>query len=227
MNTYSLEADEVVLYQGNVQKDKLNGEIVLTNNRIIFAAKKLRLFKKSEDILMTFLLDDIKIYNNEPQIKNNGLNIEVYMLSEIITFTFLSRMEIMKFSNAIKKHFSGQTIVERGSEKVKDAIKLVNDTLGINTIETVKDVVENGVLGGAKGILGIKHGQKIKSPNTFFEKASSITKELMHNGIANNNTLNSNEDVASTINQLKNLLDNGAITQEEFDKKKSELLSRL
>jgi hypothetical protein len=54
-----------------------------------------------------------------------------------------------------------------------------------------------------------------------------MIKEAFQEGKNNASQANNGEDVFAKIEKLKKLLDMGAITQEEFDKKKAEWLGKL
>ena len=42
---------------------------------------------------------------------------------------------------------TGTTLAQRGSDLIKDAFTIVDDTLGLDTRETIKGVLENGIKG--------------------------------------------------------------------------------
>ena len=55
----------------------------------------------------------------------------------------------------------------------------------------------------------------------------SLGNELTKNINASSNQETSNDDIASKIRKLKNLLEEGLISQEQFDMKQSKLLEDL
>lgn len=58
----------------------------------------------------------------------------------------------------IYNNFNFFNLLDRGSEKVKDAFNKVDDVLGFNTRDTIKGVIENGVAGTL--LKGIKKHKK-------------------------------------------------------------------
>lgn len=115
---------------------------------------------------------------------------------------------------------------ERGSAKIKGAVEIMNDTLGVNTLETLKNVLESGITGAAFG----KDILKNKTSNTVREALGTA-----HTIIGNDQTSSleaeatisksiSYEKQIETIKNLKELLDADILTQEEFEVKKKEIL---
>ena len=56
-------------------------------------------------------------------------------------------LEARKFTGKIIDAVTGTTVAKRGSNKIKDAFNMVDDTLGLDTRGTIKGVLENGVKG--------------------------------------------------------------------------------
>lgn len=94
------------------------------------------------------------MYEGAPQIKTKGHEVEVYLLEDEVNFEFESKMELHKFINASNKLLTGETSVQKGAKKVKDTIGLVDDTLGINTVQATGNVIKNGVVGSITGAIG-------------------------------------------------------------------------
>ncbi len=249
MDYYSLQSEEVVLYQGNVHlKDiKDDVEFTLTNLHFIYKYTKTvkKLFASKEEVVVDIHpVEKVKIYNDLPQIKQSNNDIVVYLTTGEIFMQFDSKTEIFKFMNASKRLLTGKTMAKRGSEKVKSAIGLVNDALGIDTVGAVKGVLEKGIVRSLIGGIGDNATTKSKpavtptaTTNSKIEKANAIidsvgkVKEILDSGDSNKalSADNSHDlvDQVEQLKKLKELLDLGAITQEEFDAKKSELLAKI
>ena len=90
MDKYELKKDEVVLLKDNVSVSEYNGtcELLLTNVNIVLIKRTKKLFQKEDVSVKIFLVSDIKIYNEIPQIKLNASSVEIYFSSCEITFTF-------------------------------------------------------------------------------------------------------------------------------------------
>lgn len=166
MENYKLRADEVVLYKGDVilKNKKGTTELILTNLNIVFINKYKELLSKEEITILEYPVHSIKIYEDVPQIKVNGNTVEIYLLETEIEFKFNSKTELHKFNSVAKKLLTGQTSVERVCKNVKNSIDLIDDTLGINTVQATGDVLKNGIVGNITGAIG-KIGKSLFNKN--------------------------------------------------------------
>lgn len=224
MENYSLQANEVLLYKG----EAYNGvEILLTNLNLVVIKKTQRLFKKGQVETFVYSKDDIKIYNDVPQVKQKESSVEIFLTLEEIKVDFYSRTEAHKFVNAVYELLTGKSTTTRGAEKVKSAIKLVDNTLGINTMDTVKNVMEKGIAGSILGGVGKKVGIGTKA--SAIKETVGVAKDIIGTTatITASKTTETTEDYnekIENVKKLKELLDAGILTQEEFDSKKKEIL---
>ena len=93
----------------------------------------------------------------------------------------------------------------------------MDDTLGINTVNTVKNMLENGMVGSAIGGIGkLTKAAKIAKTAKEIGQALDVPAKQAQ-------TVSYDEQLES-LNKLKNLFDAGVLTQEEFDAKKKEIL---
>ena len=239
MSHISLQPDEVNLYEGNVSIakgtsfDKIfmtgSTQVVLTNIKIYFVTVTKKMFAKEQVTVDAHDISEIKVYNGVPQIKQikaNSNEVILNLLSCEVEMSFSSRLEAHKFVNAVYGLVTGKSTAERGAEKLKGAVDMVNDTLGIDTVGTVKNVLENGITRTVFGGLGKK-----KSVNThsLLGEAVGISKALLNQNQAQPEspkqlTDHSSDDQLETLKKLKDLLDAGILTQEEFDAKKKQIL---
>ncbi len=230
MTNYTLQSNETVLYQGNVSLEKRNGsaELILTNLNLVFVITIHKFFAKSQVEVETYPVSEIKFYNDAPQIKQKNSRVEVFLSCGEVAAVFESMFEASKFVNAALRLLTGKTAAERGADKFKGAVGLVDDTLGINTVSTVKNVLENGLAGSLLGGFGKKSSSTSKAASTTREVVG-IAKELLGNRTpeaipANTTPAAPTDEQLETIKKLKELLDMGVITQEEFDTKKRQIL---
>ena len=150
MENYNLREDEVVLYKSDINLLDKKGKttlLILTNINIVFITKTKKLLE--EEIVNTeiFPVGDIKIYEGIPQVKSNANKVELYFKTTEKEFAFNSKSEVHKFQNTIIKLLTGKTTAERNAEKVKNAIGLVNDTLGVDIVKCTGEVAKNGIVG--------------------------------------------------------------------------------
>ena len=239
MSRISLQPDEVSLYEGDVSIAKgtsfdkifLTGstQVVLTNIRIYFVTITKKIFAKEQVTVDAHDISEIKVYNGVPQVKQIKINSSEVILdlaSCEVEMTFSSRSEAHKFVNTVYELVTGKSIAERGAEKFKGAVDMVNDTLGIDTVGTVKNVLENGITRTVFGGLGKK---KSSNTHSLLGEAVGISKTLLNQNQAQPEQPkqlpdNSCDSQLETLKKMKDLLDAGILTQEEFDAKKKEIL---
>lgn len=232
MTNYALQPNESVLYQGNVSIEKRSGtaELILTNLNLVFVITTKKFLAKSQVDVESYPVEDIKIYNNAPQIKQKNSRVEIFLSCGEIAVNFETMFEAGKFVNAALRLLTGKTLAERGADRVKGAVGLVDDTLGINTINTVKNVLENGITGSLLGGIGKKAAPVAKRTSTAREVVG-IAKELLGTPApqeaipASTPATSFSDDQVETLKKMKELVDMGVLTQEEFEAKKKQLLS--
>ena len=148
METIALLEDEVILYNGEATSNEYKGnlKITLTSHQIVVEKEK-GLFKKEIELLDTIALEDIKTYNDVVQIKQKGASAEIQTKTKNITFNFSGLIEARKFVGKAIDASTGTTLAKRSSDKVKSALDLTDDTLGLDTRGTIKSVLEQGIKG--------------------------------------------------------------------------------
>ena len=151
----------------------------------------------------------------------------MYLLEGEVYADFASGFEATKFYQNILQAMTGKTLATRSAEKVKSGIELVDNTLGINTVETVKGVLENGI---ARTFLGGFKKRDLSAVNTkssiakdVIDAAKDTLQQTQSNETDKKASLTYDEQV-DALNKMKSLLDAGVLTQEEFDAKKKEIL---
>jgi len=227
MANYTLQPNEVVLYQGNVHLEKRSGtvELTLTNLCLAFVITTKKLFSKGQIDVETYPIEEIKFYNNVPQIKQKDSRVEVFLSCGEVVVIFESMFEARKFVNAAMHLLTGKTMAQRGADRVKGAVGLVDDTLGISTVGVVKNALENGIAGSIIG----GFGKKSSSPTSAVKEVVGLAKDLMGGKAMPETppaitTSVSYDGELETLKKLKELVDAGVLTQEEFDAKKKQLL---
>ena len=156
MENYDLEENEVVLYKGNVSLTKQKGitELILTNINFVLITKHKKLFSKEQVNVETYPIEEIKYYNGVPQVIKKGRLIELYFLNDETEFSFDSRNEARKFMNAALNLLTNKTTFERGAEKVKNTISMIDNTFGIDSVGLTTSAVKNGVVGKTTNVIG-------------------------------------------------------------------------
>jgi hypothetical protein len=173
-------------------------------------------------------LTDIKIYDDMPQVKQNKINVEIYLTFGEIYLDFHSKLEAAKFYQVAIQTLTGKSLATRGAEKVKGGIGLVDDTLGINTVDTVKGVLENGLAGTLfSGFKKSKSASSNSNNSSTVKEVAEIAKDVIKETRSNSSDKKEQltyEEQIDALNKMKALLDAGILTQEEFDAKKKEIL---
>lgn len=242
MEHYSLQSNEAVLFEDDIiiQNSKADNHLILTNINIVIVSTVRKVFKKDEVTTFIYPVAEIKVYNGVPQITQKKGKITVYLLNGELNFSFYSNSKAVKFMGKMTDLITGKSIAQRGAGKVKNAIGLVDDTLGINTMGTLSSAIENGFVKTLfKGIGGNDEeqgGEKESLASEAISTVANVTSAVLQaktgNQIADGSNSNTNLSGELTFDQrienvkkLKELLDMDIITQEEFDIKKKELLS--
>lgn len=236
MNSYKLQSDEVILFEGGVslKESKGSSKLLLTNLNIVVETTIKKIFKEDETSLLIYPITDIKVYNNQPQVKQKICDVTVFLENNELLFTFDSVFTARKFASKAIELVSGKTTTVRGAGRVKSAIGLVDDTLGIDTMETISGIMENGVVKSFFG--GAKKHKKSKSVSdssdamkVVTDVATEVIGAVSDKGTSGLSTDVSKEEMSyedkiNAVKKLKDLLDMDIISQEEFDTKKKELL---
>ncbi len=222
-----LKDDEYKLYEGNAyrQGDTKVKEltIILTNLYLIVEVKQKKMFCKEEITTEKYAIDQIKIYNEQPQILTQNNQVEILFNNNTSAqMTFFGRNERNKFINTIFKLVTGKNSFERSVNKINKSIETVDNALGIDIVDTAKNIAANGLLGGiGKAFIKKKNATNSKSAQAITQIASAV--------LTPQNTTRQNDNVdymADRLSKLKKLLDEGAITQAEYDEQKRLIINR-
>jgi hypothetical protein len=159
MDNYEIDNDEVILYEGKVgyNKNYIDIDFKLTSKKMIFEKQK-GFLKKTKELINIVPLDKIKVYNDSVQIKQKMNELQVQTLDENFSIYASGILEAKKIITKIIDTITGTTISKRGSQKLNGAFDLVDETLGLNTRDTVKGVIQNGIKGTL--INGIENKKK-------------------------------------------------------------------
>lgn len=67
------------------------------------------------------------------------------MLNEVLTLIIPDKKQAKEFVQAVYKQLTGKSAYERNAEKVEHAIGVIDKTLGIDTVQSIKDIFTNGI----------------------------------------------------------------------------------
>lgn len=232
MEDYALQPTEVVLFRGRAALGGagLYSEVLLTNINLVQVTRTKKMFSKEQVNINVFPVESVKIYNSIPQIKQTSSKVDIFLTTSEIALSFESRSEARKFFNATYELVSGKSMSQLDADKVRGTLGLVDSALGIDTIGTIKNVMEKGVFGTIFSGLGkISRGQG--AGGSTLTEAVSITQGLIGGTVSEEASLKAEtvssisfDDQIETLKKFKDLLDTGVITQEEFDAKKKQVM---
>ena len=155
MLDYKLREDEVVLYKGFVTLTDTGEtkQLLLTNLNLVFISKYKKLNADTEVFVDTMPVGEIKIYQEEPQIKVKGTSVEIYFLTKEIEFNFATKSDLHKFMHEIKDLLSGKTKQEIKAEKKERTQEIVNTSVkvaGVVSSFLPSNFIPNSLSGIAK-----------------------------------------------------------------------------
>lgn len=218
MEYYQLREDEVVLYKGKVVLYGKDTQIVLTNHNIVF-------IPESTAQTEIHSVEDIKIYKEQPQVKVKGNTVEIYFLTTEKEFKFKSIFEIPKFTNAVKNLLTGKTKTERGAEKVKKTINLVNETFNIDCVKGVGEIIKNAT---QKKSVTINIGAKNGSPEEKSKIFSDIGKDIGEGiGAIGKGIGEVGDGISKVNNSIKDVKDNVKETGKDISQTRKKISSMV
>lgn len=224
MKHYVLQKDEVALFHGQalIQNEKgkktkaLDCEIILTNFNFVFTTTIKSLFKKEFETEI-FEHSAVKVYKNSPYILcDNGI-VEIYFEGCEKIITFKNKKEAKDFTNQALKATSGNSKFVRIIKKVQQQISETNEALDIDIMSAVKTTAN--VVATVALNAGEMPGAKNKLKRLGF--VSNLIAKKKDNDTP---LISSADNKVEKVKELKILLDEGTITEAEFQQLKQEYL---
>lgn len=120
--------------------EKYNDEVVLTNyNLILVNRTKKRLLPEHVET-DTYPLSEIKIYNGKPHFVQKDKSVEIFFINGERTLYFSSKPEMRKLVDKVISLITGKNSFTRATDKVKGAVGVVDDALGIDSVGMAKSL---------------------------------------------------------------------------------------
>ena len=227
-----LRETEVVLYSKEVGvegESYSSATVVLTNERLIFQYRKKEKMFKWVDAEDEYPVFDIKMYNGNPQVIQNKNIVEIYLKNKQLKMWFIEKKEAKNFLQQVTDLLTGKSSQERKAQKVKQTIALVDDTLGIDSVQAATGALKGGVLGGVKDLFGKKTA--VGKAMGFFTKGAealgnsiSLSRDEQKKITKSQPVETQTDDEIQQLKKYKELLDAGVISQEDFEKKKKKIM---
>lgn len=225
MKHYQLQADEVILYRGQVNLlpdgkpakpapfRKAETDIILTNLYLVVDNTVKGLFGKSVDTLI-YDVNTVKKYNDIPQVIQKGVYVDVYLIGTELFFRFPNKKEATLFTNEALKLLTGFSKLVRGVKKAQKAVKETEEALNIDITGAVKTAtsVTVDVVSQAKAKQGVG-----KTIGMFAQSIFKKKKEKEVPALTGENM--------EKLSNLKKMLDENIISEEEYKNIKSQILN--
>jgi len=214
MNHYTLQADEAVLFKGqaNFDNHSQSSDVLLTNYNLVRITKEKTASHESIQV-ETFPVREVKVYNQVPQVKQLGGKVELYTLTRQMMIDFGNILIAYKFVGLMYDLLTGQTAAQRNAGKVREAMDVLDGALGIKTVDAVAGLVGKSAPGAILGGLA-----KIALQQTAAQPPANTAPGVKSAAL-------SLDEQMEALKKLKGLLDNGIITQAEFEAKKAQVMN--
>lgn len=185
MENYELQADEVVLYHGQVallidgkqaktaKLKKVETELILTNLNFVFITKTKHVFKQELIDREIHGANTVKFYKESPYILKKGNIVEIYFTGGEKFIEFADKKQARVFGDTALRLVSGYSKFVRGVKKAQKEIKETETALDIDITGTAKTVV-----GVATDAVIIASGASTAKKGT---KAVGLIAKLMKN----------------------------------------------
>lgn len=149
MNRNKLENDEVIIFEKNIIFGKKNyeGILILTNKNIILKKEK-GIFIKKLKVVDNIKIDDIKVYKNNVQIKQDKITIKIQAINKNYEFNCKNSKDAKEIVKEVINIKTNTTTFERTKRKIVNTMKLASQCGLIYTKlpPSIKTIGKNAVL---------------------------------------------------------------------------------
>ena len=232
MKNYELKNDEIVLYRGSVvvlpdgkkEKEsrlkKIESELSLTNENLVFTTKIKKVFQKETCETEIYPIDHIKIYQDRPHIMLKGKSVDIYFIGTEKFIEFPDKKAAKTFTDTALRAITGHSKFVRGIKKAQKEVDETSKALNVDIVGVAKTVVgiATNVAIENSAVAGASKGSKFLGMLARNAKKKNDNKPLL---------AATTDDTVKKLKEIKELLDEGVITQEEFEKMKKECLGGL
>lgn len=194
-----------------------NTELRLTNERIILITRTKKLLTKGVVTTEAHEIGDLKTYDGEPQIMKKEEIVNLYFSNSELHIEFSAEREAKIFTDTLRRLCSGQSKLVRNILKIKKEIKNTGDALDIDISAVAKTAAKIG-LNTAMAVTGGSGVNKVS------KIIGNIAQQVTEKDNAKDAKLLPDNDQIEMLKKYKQLLDDGAITQDEFDRMKLQII---
>ncbi|MBO5736337.1 MAG: hypothetical protein J6S04_00875 [Clostridia bacterium] len=158
MKNYQIQPDEVIRFQSTValqtEKGNIPAELILTNLNFIFVTERKNfLWFKRKPRSLAFAKESVKMFNDAPQIKQTGTAVLISFAEEDRIIVFDDKKDARIFVINAWQIVTGKNLFERGLDKLKEALDLIDEKFDINIIQLIKDSLTDGIKGAAINLI--------------------------------------------------------------------------
>lgn len=156
MKNYQLQPNEVVRFQAPItlqtEKGDIPAELILTDLNFIFVTERKKfLWFKRKNRVVAYAKELVKTFKDAPEIKQTGTAVLISFTTEDRIIVFDTKKDARTFVINAWEIVTGKNIFERGLDKLKEALDLVDEKLDINIVELVKAAITQNVTGLIQG----------------------------------------------------------------------------
>ena len=156
MKNHQLQPNEVVRFQSPItiqtEKGDVPAELILTNLNFIFVTERKKfLWFKRKNRVVAYGKELVKTFKDTPEIKQTGTAVLISFANEDRIIVIESKKEARIFVINAWEIVTGKNILERGLDKLKEALDLVDEKLDLNIVELVKAAITHNVGGLIQG----------------------------------------------------------------------------
>ncbi len=149
MRNYQLNQNEIVLFRSTVMlqnesnlRNKMQAELLLTNENFVFITKSKKLFQKEIVNTVVVPFESMKVYNELPYMVRKETLVEIYTIDAEYFLEFEKQKQAKEFFSKSMRVASGCSKFVRKVKNVSKEIKDTNDALGVDIVKTTKKALD-------------------------------------------------------------------------------------
>ena len=147
MKNYQIQPNEVIRFQSTValqtEKGNISAELILTDLNFIFVTERKNfLWFKRKPRSLAFAKESVKMFNDAPEIKQTGTAVLISFAEEERIIVFDDKKDARIFVINAWEIVTGKNLFERGLDKLKEALDLMEAVINELNVETVKNALD-------------------------------------------------------------------------------------
>ena len=148
MKNYQIQPNEVIRFQAPVsiqtEKGNIPAELILTDLNFIFVTERKNfLWFKRKPRSVAFAKESVKIFDEAPEIKQNGTSVLISFAEEDRIITFESKKEARICVINAWEVITGKNAIMQGLDKLKNALDVLDEKFNIT--EFIAEALTQGI----------------------------------------------------------------------------------